>query len=568
MPKRKRHRAGGVDAQAAAVPAPIVPGLPMLIDEPHLAVKLAHHVVDPSRDRTVVVVTRPSGRDTALVDVADIRAQLGALVDVHEVINGAVGHALSDALPDRCTVYGGASRTYPVGWNSDPDAAPLRFVWNPADAARVTERVISDALHAAHRAAQATALADSRPATGRVLGVAGGRALVALDGGGMAAVRPELTVDGVDAERLFTAGMRVEGQLDTSGRLDITDMVRPAAEALADYRPGDTVLGRVETVTTGHADVAMYPQVAVRVMRDQIIEPSRPARVADLLTEGETVAAVLTGTPADAGWSLDMADVDPDVEPVPAPAILPGGPAWLIPPQRTAADPEPQPEPEPEPEPEPQPAAVPATPDVASAALASMTAERDQLMGDLAAASRSVERAQQELARARTRAREAEAALAQTRRKLGSAETAVDLVERERSLFADPEEQLRFEVQLAWARRIPAAEKAARPLGRYSLGPDFLQTLASAEGVDRSKVIDVIVEIVTGLVVDLPGRELHQLRDGTGGDNAARVRPDGATCWRVSLQVKTPSARRLHFWMLNDGTVELSSVRLHDDFRD
>lgn len=378
MPKRRRHRearaAAAAITQTAPVAAPAGSGLPLLIDAPPLAVKLAHHLVDPARDRTVVVVTRPSGKNATLVDVADIRAQVGTLADVYEVVNGPVGHALSDTLPDRGTVYGGASRTYPAGWTGDPDAAPLRFVWNPADGARITERVISDALNAAHRASRtAASAAGVRPAAGRVLGVAGGRALVALDGGGTAAIRPELTVDGVDAERLFTAGMRVEGQLDTSGRLDVAGMVRSAADALADYQPGDTVLGRVETVAASHADVAMYPQVAVRLFRGQIIEPSRPARVVDLLTAGETVAAVVTGTPADGGWRLDMADVDPGTAPVPAPAILPGGPAWLTPPPPVVAEPEPesQPQPEsaavPEPQPQPEPVAVPRTTDTATA---------------------------------------------------------------------------------------------------------------------------------------------------------------------------------------------------------
>jgi len=58
-------------------------------------------------------------------------------------------------------------------------------------------------------------------------------------------------------------------------------------------------------------------------------------------------------------------------------------------------------------------------------------------------------------------------------------------------------------------------------------------------------------------VHEIAGRELHQLRTGTGGNDPVRVRPDGATCWRVSLQVKTPPARRLHYWMLNDGSIEL-----------
>lgn len=76
-----------------------------------------------------------------------------------------------------------------------------------------------------------------------------------------------------------------------------------------------------------------------------------------------------------------------------------------------------------------------------------------------------------------------------------------------------------------------------------------------------------MVQVLTGRDAELVSRELHQLRTGMGGDDPPVTRTGGETCWRVSLQVKTPSARRLHYWMRNDGSIEFSSVRLHDDIR-
>jgi len=67
-------------------------------------------------------------------------------------------------------------------------------------------------------------------------------------------------------------------------------------------------------------------------------------------------------------------------------------------------------------------------------------------------------------------------------------------------------------------------------------------------------------------VHDIAARETHQLRAGDGGAPTL-TREDGATCWRVALQINTPSARRLHFWQPPGRPPELSSVRLHDDFR-
>ena len=112
----------------------------------------------------------------------------------------------------------------------------------------------------------------------------------------------------------------------------------------------------------------------------------------------------------------------------------------------------------------------------------------------------------------------------------------------------------------------PRREKLALPLREYLVLPGFLDSLAETAGIDRSKVVDVVVDIATGRVHDVPARETHQLRSG-GGGAPARTREDGATCWRVALQVNSPSARRLHFWQPPGRPLELSSVRLHDDFR-
>ena len=131
--------------------------------------------------------------------------------------------------------------------------------------------------------------------------------------------------------------------------------------------------------------------------------------------------------------------------------------------------------------------------------------------------------------------------------------------------FADPEEQFRFEVRLAWARRVPAGQKADLPLAPYSLGPDFLATLESVGGVSRDKVVDVVVEVLTGTARSQAGREVHPLRVSDSGGSPYVVRPeDGAKAWRAALQRETAQARRLHYWTIGDH-VELSRVVLHDD---
>ena len=43
------------------------------------------------------------------------------------------------------------------------------------------------------------------------------------------------------------------------------------------------------------------------------------------------------------------------------------------------------------------------------------------------------------------------------------------------------------------------------------------------------------------------------------------TRGDGGVAWRCSLQVNTPSARRLKYWQLPGGVVEFDSVGVHDE---
>lgn len=188
--------------------------------------------------------------------------------------------------------------------------------------------------------------------------------------------------------------------------------------------------------------------------------------------------------------------------------------------------------------------------------------ERDALQSTTRAREQQVTRLEAEVAEHKTRLRVARQETQQQRKRLREDEPA------DHAVFTDPEQQFRWEVQQAWVRRVPAAEKPALPLGDFTLGPDFLTSLGTVEGVERAKVVDVVVDIATGRVHDLAGRETHQLRTSDHAGSAYRSREDGATCWRVALQVRTPGARRLHYWQPPGGAPpELSSVRHHDDMR-
>lgn len=124
---------------------------------------------------------------------------------------------------------------------------------------------------------------------------------------------------------------------------------------------------------------------------------------------------------------------------------------------------------------------------------------------------------------------------------------------------------VRQHVLTQWATRTILSEQAQRALPEYLIGPDFLESFESLEGIKPEKVADVVVEIVTGRAPEIEGRKVHRLRSGSGGSDPYRVRDDGAVAWRASLQVNTASARRIHYWVLPDGRYELNNVAIHDD---
>lgn len=165
------------------------------------------------------------------------------------------------------------------------------------------------------------------------------------------------------------------------------------------------------------------------------------------------------------------------------------------------------------------------------------------------------------------RANKAEHELKATRSRLRKASTAKSTgTDDAGPQFVDREQGFRYRVLTQWATRTLPTEQRDRPLPDYLIGPRFLDSLDKLEGIKEDKVADVVFEIVTGLAPQLPSREVHHLRTGSGGEDPVRIRADGAVAWRASLQVNTPSARRIHYWVLTGGQVELARVTTHDDF--
>ena len=578
-------RQGGAAPAASTRPRPGTSGV-FRVESVAEAEDLARYLLDPGRPLPVVVVTSAAGQLTPYLEMDVLAENLRGLADLCEMPTGPVSWAFTRQMPEMCDVYGGAARVYPPGdgWTRDPYSAPLRFVYGPADGKAAIAQLTTDAMRAVRAGGSFAAPAQrSVSVQGRVLGVTAGRGLVRLTRGasGMGSVWTDLVASDVDEACVLTKGMAIAGTLDLdSRRIDVSPMLVAAGDALAGYQVGSVVLGLTRSVERALCVIELFPDFPVIIEPGGVVVTSRLVDLRTLISEGEVVVArVLARGEWPEDWQLSLVDVSPDDVPLPAPSILTGGPSWLV----SAEDEDalvslvaeapavvtPQLAAVPSSRTPPAPALVPSGGGGQADAEApdSLTIERDALLQGLQRERDAARQARRELGALRTAVRKETRRSEALQARLTRAEGELGRSLNDEALFSDPFRQLVFEVDLAWARRVPAEQKDVLPLAPWTVGPDFFGSWSAVEGVSRSKVVDVIVEVLTGRVYELAGLEAHQLRSGMGGDDPPRVREDGATCWRVSLQVKTPSARRLHYWLLNDGGIELSSVRLHDDMR-
>jgi len=132
-------------------------------------------------------------------------------------------------------------------------------------------------------------------------------------------------------------------------------------------------------------------------------------------------------------------------------------------------------------------------------------------------------------------------------------------------VWSEEESWFRHEVIATWASRTGVSDKRQYPLADYVIGPRFLASVRELGDAYTEKVFRGVVDALTGRAAEVTSRQQHRLREGQGGSDPYLTRHDGAICWRLSLEVNVASARRLHYWQVPGGTIELSRVVLHDD---
>ena len=195
-------------------------------------------------------------------------------------------------------------------------------------------------------------------------------------------------------------------------------------------------------------------------------------------------------------------------------------------------------------------------------AVADLRRGLDVAEGERASLIRAQARLEEQLTRTRDQVRREKTRAERHRQRADHLSEQLDLLDD-----GDPGRRFLRELHFTWAA-INALE-ADRQRYRYTpprIGPGFLESVERTEGVSRERLLQACAHVASGRAHEVHSLELHQMRTGSGGNAPMRVREsDGATAWRVSLQVKSHSARRLHYWQLPDGTIELSKIGVHDD---
>ena len=543
------------------------------------AATLAEYLRSPQSTMPVVIATRNVGMTASLADTEELAKMLRDAAYVVDVIGPEATAELNARMPKGVQTFGNACRVIPAGseWITH-GGVKLFWGWNLGERARVTDAVLQEAARLSFNNTYSThATTDSRrTVSGTVLGSpAEGRVLVDLGRGSYATILTNLVSKDVPDDRLFAKGMAVSGLFDEeSRRLDLTEpQPRRPREALSAYASGMVVPARVTAVRRDSCTLELFPGAVVEV-------PAEDAGVGtDLrweLTVGTVVpVAVIERDDGDAAWSdVDtqgdvrlhwlMSLLDVDESPVPAPSYFPGGPAWIAIPDSATATQQTEHHELSAFDERQLSALIPDSADMASAQrIRDLYAQLMQTRQELTTAERQRNAATAQLEQAKRHALEQRRTMRQ-QSKHRDVVSGVDLQDR----FADPRQQLDFEVYMAWVTRIPAAEKRDKPLKRnWGYGPDFFASLEAVQGVDREKVAHVMLEVVLGLDKELNSRGLHQLRTGEGGSDPKRRTAAGDTYWRVHLQTNTPGARRLHYVRRADGSVMFTRVGLHDDFR-
>jgi hypothetical protein len=596
-----------------------------LISVPQEAKSLVESIADGNSLIPWVVVTTPNGARFPRFDMDQLADQLEGVANLALVTNAEASRAMSSHLRENEDVFSGAARVYPAGYTPDNPLKPTdhRVVHPNQNPAVPTRRLISDALSLAHDAGVFDHTTSAqRLVTGVVTGFVGDdRAFVTIQGTGeFATLAGELTCPGIPLSWLCAEGQELKGSFDPDNRRFLLPKDHFASADFPQSFPlGAVTLGFVSEVERQRGVIRVHPGHTVTVRREQL-SPNRRDRVDLLLAAGEVISIRLYRDDHGA-LAVRMDDIDDD-EDVITPPDFGAGP-WLVEGRdRVEEDdvieevehdaslpivvPQPEPVAEPIPTPRPGPGLVPAitlpsqdssdsvTQNVPSPPspkgalresenqLHSARGERDRALLRLKAL--GGERAEElfatvqnersyfevQLARVQAELRAARSDLSDFRKRSRSERSAAPSLSgpnHRRSRFSTTEDWVREEARRVWISLYTPQERETFVLddALWLIGPEFGESLTELKDSQLRRTFKLIVHLATGRNAAEGIVEVHPLRTADQRDAAPHIRADGAVCLRAYVEEGVPQSRRLHYWKVKDGLVELSRVVLHDD---
>jgi predicted RNA-binding protein with RPS1 domain len=298
---------------------------------------LSNDIVDPQRTHAVVCVTVPTWASEPLVDPTPLVAAVASAATVYVLPTGDLSWELTDRLPPRLDVYGGAVRIWwPFsGAGLDPLAHPLFFIHDRRQSEATIEKIV--------RAFEQRGLVGSaRPEAGSelpglVTRVLGRGAELTLVGGAEAfAHATHLTRHrGLEPAQVVQVGQAVRVRVvEGSGgrRIPVTLLPfepDPWERFAEQHREGMVVEGVVDELRNVGALVEVFPGVRgllrkAQISRDWVSHPE------DFLEESEWVAVRLVHIDSEnQKVELSLLDIDPEEEVPPPAPLYPDGPPWL-----------------------------------------------------------------------------------------------------------------------------------------------------------------------------------------------------------------------------------------------
>lgn len=552
------------------------------VADPVGAKNLAKKLLDPKRDRILVAVSIASDGVAPWIDLNELVRQASEFADIYLINSMSASWEFAENMPEGTQVYGGAGRCYPLsdGFVTNKTVSPVRMAHNQSEGEVATQSLLTDVYKQvyAHGLLTESRKVGALEVSGKVIGFAAGRALVQLENSEYVSIVAELTFPNSKIEELFSVKQRVSGILQSEyRRLDVSHQAQAPDVALADYQIDDIVLGRVQYAGHQIVQLMIYPAtsspaVLVNIPISRITE-NLSEDLRDMFVVGDVVRArVVSREPV---WQLELSDISDEVPFKQAPPIFAGGPAWI-----NLLELEAQPESSNQSELRTSESEV--DPDLVKQGrkltkqllldIANRKAQETELIKQIRSLGAHLEHAegQRDIFRVQfkneeKRNNQLETELAKLRAQLRRAKLSKG-GSFEVPTFANHEDGFRYRVLTRWAIRIPIGEQPAKRLPDYLISDSFLSSVKEVQGISEDKIADVVVEILLGTAQESNSREVHHLREGSGASERQVTRSDGATCWRASLQVGSPSARRIHYWVLPGGLIELSRVALHDDF--